>query len=933
MAPAPLTARPPRSPRPPRWVVVAGLLAAAALLRVSIMLYHDIPGDDATVALVAKHFLSGEAFPVFFYRQAYMGSLNGVHLVPALFLFGPSVMLVPLNAIAYSLLFPLLLYVLGRRLFDEATARAALLLAAVPPFLLTKWSATAEPHFETNIFGLVLLLLALAALEAEPGSPRSVRVLACFGLTAGLAWWTNFKVLEIILPALLVLWARDPRLPRRRAAAFAAGGFLLGSLPVWIFYATRAQGDAAERASQLFQPGLPLSVERLGALLTTVAPTLLGTYYWPAHAPARLAALLAYIGVYAVACALIVVETARLRRRGGTPGAREWGLWLLLLALVAPFGMLLASTFVRTFDHETSRYVLPTYVPLLLAAGALVGRLRRRSRVAGTALLAFLLAFNLWTHARHLWPLDAAERDRRARHIAGRETIVRHLAAHPVQALYVDQPFLSLVLAFHLWRLPVSEPTGEFYLPHAVAADAADRVAILARDDHPRVAEALTRLGATYRTTRFPGARFLVDDIRAAPRLFEDIQVAPRAYRLVPRQAWRVRGDPATPPAVADGDLATAWPAEVPAGRVAAETVVDLGAAYAVGRLVWWPSTAWEETPPLALAVSADGVRWEPLGEVPTRRPAFVAGGRPFFRPRNGWLEVRLPPRRVRYLRFARTEAEPGAAWGMAELYVYEDGGPLPDSDTGPDGRALAAILGPRGVTRLLADPALSARVARATGGAIGTLTANAFLDSHGRYLPLARLAEPVRLRETDGLLVPHEDAEDLRARLLSERIEFHEDPVAQYRLFYGLAPVRSPLGCRRTTWAVTGVVPDETGARYTLEAELPAARRLAGLRLEHPPVRARQVPLPVVAVSGDGRTWRRLDGARRLDGWGWAGRTLFRFSGSAEELLLPPTPARHVRIELWLPYRGERPITSVCARLMPLAGSPLALRRRPEPG
>ena len=100
-----------------RWVAVTALLALAAIVRVSAMFYGTLSGDDATVALIAKHFLSGENFPVFFYRQTYMGSLNGIHLVPALYVFGPSVLLVRLNAIGWSLLFPLGLYLLARRIF------------------------------------------------------------------------------------------------------------------------------------------------------------------------------------------------------------------------------------------------------------------------------------------------------------------------------------------------------------------------------------------------------------------------------------------------------------------------------------------------------------------------------------------------------------------------------------------------------------------------------------------------------------------------------------------------------------------------------------------------------------------------------------------------------------------------------------------------
>lgn len=158
------------------------LLALAGLVRVSAMYYEGISGDDATVALIAKHVLSGENWPVFFYRQSFMGSLNGIHMVPALYVFGPSVLLVRLNAIAWSLLFPLGLYVLARRLFDETAARLTLLLAAVPPFLLTYYSTVAEPHFETNTFGVVLLLLALGARAASTEASRA-RILGCIGLS------------------------------------------------------------------------------------------------------------------------------------------------------------------------------------------------------------------------------------------------------------------------------------------------------------------------------------------------------------------------------------------------------------------------------------------------------------------------------------------------------------------------------------------------------------------------------------------------------------------------------------------------------------------------------------------------------------------------------------------------------------------------------
>jgi hypothetical protein len=312
-----------------RWLVVAALLCVAALLRIATLFYHELSGDDATVALMAKHILAGESFPAFFYRQTYMGSLNGFHLVPALFVAGPSVLLVRLNAVAYSLLFPLGLYLMGRRVFDEGTARVALWLAAVPPFLLTYWSGVAEPHFETNSFAVFLLLLGLAALRAEPG-PRQTRVLAVFGLMSGLAWWTNYKALEVILPALLVLWVRDPRLPLRRAGAMLGGGFVLGSLPAWLFHA--GHGDPPHQIGQgVFGTAVPLSLTRLADLLGTVALTILGGYYGPAETLARRAALAINVAFYAAGVGLLAAEAVRRlpsssRCRSGTrvAGSCSW---------------------------------------------------------------------------------------------------------------------------------------------------------------------------------------------------------------------------------------------------------------------------------------------------------------------------------------------------------------------------------------------------------------------------------------------------------------------------------------------------------------------------------------------------------------------------------------------------------------------------------
>ncbi len=881
------------------------LLAVAVLVRVSSMFYGFLSGDDATVALVAKHVLHGENFPVFFYRQTYMGSLNGIHLVPALFLFGPSVLVVRLNAIAWSLLFPLGVYLLGRRVFDEMAGRAALALAAVPPFLLTYWSTVAEPHFETNVFGVWLLLLALAALAA-PSEPARTRTLAAFGLLAGLAWWSNFKVIEILVPALLLLVFRGPRRAVGRGGALvAAGGFLLGGLPAWLFYGLH--GDSARgtpgSAIPLFSIGVHLSWERLSEFWREAVLPLFGTYYWHPTTPMRQVGLTLNVVLYAAAVWLALLEALRRRRRGDALTARDWGLWLVLLVLPASLGALYFSPLGTMLERDTSRYILPAYIPLFVCAGALVARAGGRSRVLGAGLLAFLLVFGLWTHGGFLWPLLPGLRAQQAGQRTDLDVVRQRLSTQPVDALYVDDSLQALVWAFLLDHPTVSAVDSEIYVRSAVAADAAERLAIL--DRRRGLADSLAALGATWKETSIGGWR-----------LYEDVRVPARGYRMVPPHGWRVPEDPTAAAAVADGDLVTTWPAVGHARGSADALVVDLGRRYDVARVVFWPSVPTTYVFALRLSGREDGGPWELLGVTPavSRQPAFVASGRPVFRPRNGWLEVVVTPRRLRYLRLEPAEPVGEAPWGLTELRVYEETAEPPAAPTRVDGGdGLVARLRAQGVSRLLADPVASARVARATQGAVTTLIANGVVDNHGAAPPVW-LARPVRLRAHDGLLVPVEDAPELRERLAAAGVELSAEPLGTHVLFRIFRPFASTASCQRPERRAAAVDPGD-GDRLVLEAELRTEMLVSGLKLRHP-VPAPGLTIREVTLSHDGRTWQPAEGPRAVHDWGWAGRTLFAVSDGALEIVFGPARARHVRVAVT--RAGSASLAVLCVRGTP---------------
>jgi hypothetical protein len=873
----------PRSRR--RWVAVGALLALAAVVRVSAMFYGTLSGEDATVALIAKHYLSGENFPLFFYRQTYMGSLNGIHLVPALCVFGPSALVVRLNAVAWSLLFPLGLYLLGRRILDEPTGRAALALAALPPFLLTYWSTVAEPHFETNVFGVWLLLLALVALTAR-SEPARVRALGVFGLLGGLAAWTSLKAVAILVPCLILLAFRNPRLLLGRGGALLVGGFLLGTMPAWLFYLVhgdRAEGKP-ESVAYFFRTRVDLSLAGLREFWTEVRLSLMGTYYWDANTPLRRAALALNCLMYVLGLGWALREAVRWRR-GAEPRTRALGVWLLLLTLATSLGAVYVSSHAGLRAHA-SRYALPAYIPLLAFTGAMVVQASRRSRAVGAGLLTFLLLFAAWTNAGFFWPLSPVMRARQADAIAALEGVRRTLGVHAVEAVYVDDTLQALGWAFLLDRPTVSATASDVYIPNAIAADAAQRIDVLAARHADEVAADLTAVGATWRPTAILGWH-----------LFEDVRVSARAYRMVPRGSWRVSEDPRVPASIADGDLVTAWPRARADGSLD-PLVLDLGRSHDVARVIFWPSVPTTEVRPLQLSGSGDGIRWETLGIVPAvaRQPTFVADGRPVFRPRNGWLEVALPPRPLRYLRVEPAEGYRNVAWGVTELQVYEVVSQAPPGRVTTD--RLVEHLRARELDRLFADPVWSARISRATRGAVSTLIANGVVDNHGAAPP-EWLASPVRLRARDGLLVPGEDLPELRERLEAAGARYRAEALGDHALVRVLAPLASTAPCRAAARRTISWPPASAGMgqRVVLEAALNGEMLVSGMRLWSPAEPGGGVPAVQVAVSQDGRAWQTAESGRAVPQWGWAGRTLFTASDRLVEVSLDAIPARHVRV------------------------------------
>lgn len=375
----------------PIWPLALALLLAAAVKSV-LILSQSVPfnGDEAVVALMARHINAG-ARPVFFYGQHYMGSLDAWLLALSFRVFGEGIPAIRIAQSGLYLAYIASVWALGRVWFSNPRlADFAALFAAVPPVLVSLYTtATLGGYGESLVLGNFILLVG-HALIFRPLGRFTVGGWLGLGVLGGLAFWTLGIAGVYILPvALLGIWRF--RLTGWRNYLLAALGFFLGALPWWLYNFTNdwaallaLRGPASHIPAGPLERLLALLLFGLPALFGLRAPWQPGYHVWPL----LLGGLLLHggLGLY-------------LWRRAGR-GAAEAGVRPLLAVFVA-VNLLALLGFSYGID-PTGRYLLPLFLPLLLGFGALAAALWRQRRAAGMALLlaAWLVHGGAtWLHA------------------------------------------------------------------------------------------------------------------------------------------------------------------------------------------------------------------------------------------------------------------------------------------------------------------------------------------------------------------------------------------------------------------------------------------------------------------------------------------------------------------------------------------------------
>lgn len=359
-------------------VILAGLLPRVYLLfRFRSVL---IDSDEAVVGLMARHVLHGE-FPVFYWGQHYMGTLEVFVNAFVFLLIGPTPLALKLSAMLWFVAFVVVHYCLALAVTDRRTAGMATILVAVSPAFFTVWTMKSRGgYMALLLLGTLALLLAVRLLDS--GYTRKVGAL--LGLALGLAWWSHFLALLYIVPIGVVLLLKDERRFFKSGTAVAlAGGFLVGSMPVWVYNLAHHWASFADTKS-LQQTGL-LADQR--GFFRTALPIVLGwrrnwnqdDLFWHAG--------LAAIGL------VMLCFTVLAARYFWKTRAEQFSGTHLLLIFAGGYPFLFSCSGFAWFVDEP-RYLLPVYSCLFILL--LLWPKRQAARVAlFSLLLATAIAGNL----------------------------------------------------------------------------------------------------------------------------------------------------------------------------------------------------------------------------------------------------------------------------------------------------------------------------------------------------------------------------------------------------------------------------------------------------------------------------------------------------------------------------------------------------------
>jgi len=387
------------------FIVMASFGLKAGLLWAATIPFN---ADEAVVGLMARHILLGER-PVFFYGQAYMGSLDAWLVAAGFRILGQQVWVIRL---IQSFLYACTLLTtacLGKKIFNAKAGLLAAGLLAIPTVNVTLYTTVSLGGYgEALLIGNLILLVGISIAEKLDKHAVDVKgQLFLWGFLVGLGLWAFGLTLVYTLPSgIYLMWAA---LKRRKAfigegsrarsltwSLMVSLGLVLGSTPWWSFaFRNGIQQLIWELSGGAIAgvEGLPylLQVGQHATNLLILGSTVTLGFRPPWGVEWLGLPLLPF--VFIVWMSVLLYSIRQLGRSNHRRPERY-----LLLGVAAT--LCIAFIFTPFGADPSGRYYLPLAIPLALFAAAMIVELvdTRGKWVWGIA--GLLLIYNLWGHVQ-----------------------------------------------------------------------------------------------------------------------------------------------------------------------------------------------------------------------------------------------------------------------------------------------------------------------------------------------------------------------------------------------------------------------------------------------------------------------------------------------------------------------------------------------------
>jgi len=882
------------------------ILLIAILVRGLTLLTPELWSDETNVGLMSLRVMNGE-FPVFFYGQAFMGSLEA-YLAGALFLLtGATPFALELLPVLLSLIFLFLLFVLARNYFGSLVARYSILLLALPPLFFLRWVHEARPHYPlTLVFGTLLLLLSHQVIYRKSSPSKKTLLYLTMGVIGGVGWWTNYLIITFILPVAFFLFLDNKKIVFSLNCFFSLFFFVIGSSPLWVYNVTHHFPIAG-----ITNPGaLANLLPYLKDFFTNAFPILLGFLPPLTENKGDLIGYLIIGPIYLLAFFYYLFIFRKNLRSASTLGLnRDFSGDLLIHVFLLNLFLHLATNYGSRLSDNDQKYFLPFYVCFPVFVSLFLANLNKKQAVLSRLLLALILISNLIGLVRHDgWTvLNVGKYKTYQDQQASEDRLIRFLTQNRYDRFYYGVPGKTLTFKSKE-ALIASDLYQEGYPKYADQVDSSRRLAYLSQGESEVFEDNIKAIGGSFKKIK-AGDGYL---------LYTAFHPPAESFQPIPRHLWTGTSDlyPMDVKNAFDGDIATGWGTRGPQ-KQGTYFLIDLGKVATVGKIAYIPANYREVPVGYEVSLSLDGRTWQTVSKVPEYHgPTFWSGPNPLTKVRQGRIETVFPAQPCRFVKISLLQDSNGNAWSINELFLFspddhskKGASPIP---TEGDITQLLNFFQEQGIHFVYADHWLSAEIRVKSGWKIQTPPSNLFTGENGEDDPPADTFTPARLDRGVALAVKQEDKE--LEHLLGEcRQAYRQTMIGPLVIYYDFPGSSPPRPLIKTDWEVTSNVnprdagkaldgnpatrwttgkSQEPGIYFQIDFKQTLTVRGCALSLGKSP---NDYPRSLkLLASLDRETWREIKTTAE-SGLYWTGETLLKMTGT--RFFFSPVQMRYLRL------------------------------------